>query len=621
MAVNEGARKSGKFIVVNTIPDVCLTPPNPSPVPYSIVAYLDDSVDYSKNVNFTCQPAAMMKSRVSKVTGDEAGSAGGVSSGVNVGYCRPIKGKHSTTVRVNGEYVLYHSGLMDMNCAGPEGTGNTVGIICFLGLSCSAAISPGEEKQPCDPETPQEEIFLENLPDKVKECLKKKFENIFEKIKDAADIRKDFEKILDIISKTDWKDFRDAYKALDEIVDVFEEKFKGLKELEDIYKFVKNVRDLAKTLSGEGGADFSSTLNALGEIANVIDKGSELLGCKNFSLGNVADLIGLDQLAKTLGLHDFTFGDLAKLEDLISGLINSDLDDPASVISALGQIADIALLLNKNVKVIQNDCYRNLVSDNLQTIVSLAKIGSNLAYKLDNKDLSKPAVLIDIAGDVAMIAKFGVDFINDPYLKCLFSDTLKDIADIAYEASKLASKLSETNWKDPADVLDVLGDAAILVDSGIDKFVKDPYWSCLLNDLFKDIGKLSHTASKLADIVPKLAKIPDDVISIASEIEDIVSEIEHLDWSDPRAIVRTISHIVHVIERIVKIVELIDELVDLIKDLIEQIDKWRSKKCCAEKRAKNGCLVTKKSSESKAPPPKKKSPQRKRSPRKQTDWM
>jgi hypothetical protein len=72
-AINEGARQEGKFMVVCIAPDVCLTPP--VPVPYQIVAFLDNSMNVSPNVRFTCKPALMMKSRGIQVIGDEAGLA------------------------------------------------------------------------------------------------------------------------------------------------------------------------------------------------------------------------------------------------------------------------------------------------------------------------------------------------------------------------------------------------------------------------------------------------------------------------------------------------------------------------------------------------------------------
>lgn len=169
MAVNEGARKDGQFMVVCTAPDVCLTPPVPVPVPYQIVAFLNDSISVSSNVNFTGKPALMMKSRGTKVIGNEAGSAGGVKSGVNTDHCRPIEGTHSTTVRVNGQWVLYHQGQMYMNCAGPEGPANTIGKIIFLGKSATANVSVGPNGEvppgdPCvKPETALEKNFLSGL--------------------------------------------------------------------------------------------------------------------------------------------------------------------------------------------------------------------------------------------------------------------------------------------------------------------------------------------------------------------------------------------------------------------------------------------------------------------------
>lgn len=169
MAINEGARKDGQFMIVCTAPDVCLTPPAPSPVPYQIVAFLNDSMAVSPNVNFTGKPALMMKSRGTKVIGNEAGSVGGVKSGVNTDHCRPIEGTHSTTVRVNGQWVLYHQGQMYMNCAGPEGPANTTGKIVFLGKSATANVSAGPNGEvppgdPCvKPETALEKNFLSGL--------------------------------------------------------------------------------------------------------------------------------------------------------------------------------------------------------------------------------------------------------------------------------------------------------------------------------------------------------------------------------------------------------------------------------------------------------------------------
>jgi hypothetical protein len=146
MAENEGARKSGKFLAVCLTPDVCKTPVGNTvvPVPYQITANLSDSMSTSPNVRFGGDQAFILdKSTISKVTGDEAGTAGGVKSGVNRAYVKPIKG--SNTVRVNKKYVIRHGDTCEMN------SGNTTGRIIFQGMSKTAAkisIPPVESETP-----------------------------------------------------------------------------------------------------------------------------------------------------------------------------------------------------------------------------------------------------------------------------------------------------------------------------------------------------------------------------------------------------------------------------------------------------------------------------------------
>lgn len=57
-----------------------------------------------KHTTFTGQEAFNMNSRTDKVTGDEAGTNGGVVSGVNKGWCRPKSNKSS--VYVDGVQVI-----------------------------------------------------------------------------------------------------------------------------------------------------------------------------------------------------------------------------------------------------------------------------------------------------------------------------------------------------------------------------------------------------------------------------------------------------------------------------------------------------------------------------------
>ncbi|QBF33644.1 DUF4150 domain-containing protein [Thalassococcus sp. S3] len=129
---NNAARHSGKQAqIVCMAPDVCKTPMGSSmvPVPYMIISKLSASTDTIPSTTFGGLEAFTMKSRTSTVEGDEAGTGGGVKSGTNLGWCRPISNK--TTVFVEGKEVIQHTCFYDMNCSGPNGAGNTVGKLQF----------------------------------------------------------------------------------------------------------------------------------------------------------------------------------------------------------------------------------------------------------------------------------------------------------------------------------------------------------------------------------------------------------------------------------------------------------------------------------------------------------
>lgn len=139
MATQEGAARHKHYLVVSQAPDVCKSPS--VPVPYTIVAYLSDAILTSPDVRIRNEPVFHMQSRVAQVIGNEAGVGGGVTSGVNKGFCRPITA--SSTVLANGQFVCRHEHTqMDMNCAGPEGPGNTVGKLIYLGAMVPAALGP-----------------------------------------------------------------------------------------------------------------------------------------------------------------------------------------------------------------------------------------------------------------------------------------------------------------------------------------------------------------------------------------------------------------------------------------------------------------------------------------------
>ena len=93
MSSDRAVPKAGEAIVVCITPDVCLTPQGAAmvPVPYTITSRFDLAQNTAPQVNYTGLPAFTMASRLPLVTGDEPGVGGGVASGVNVGYCRPVE--------------------------------------------------------------------------------------------------------------------------------------------------------------------------------------------------------------------------------------------------------------------------------------------------------------------------------------------------------------------------------------------------------------------------------------------------------------------------------------------------------------------------------------------------
>ena len=113
--------------IVCLSPDVCLTPRGSKnvPVPYMIVSKLDWSVRAVTNVTFCGEQAFTMDSRTRQVTGNEPGTGGGVQSGVNLGWCRPQSNK--SNFFVNGQQIIQDDCIFEMNCAGPQGSSNTLG--------------------------------------------------------------------------------------------------------------------------------------------------------------------------------------------------------------------------------------------------------------------------------------------------------------------------------------------------------------------------------------------------------------------------------------------------------------------------------------------------------------
>lgn len=113
-----GARKNSIFKAISLLPDVCKTPMGASmvPVPYPIVADLSNSMEVAKAVRFNGDPVFLLsESVVMTVTGNEAGTGGGVTSGVNRGKVRATGS--ATSVRVEKKYVVRHGDECEMNLA------------------------------------------------------------------------------------------------------------------------------------------------------------------------------------------------------------------------------------------------------------------------------------------------------------------------------------------------------------------------------------------------------------------------------------------------------------------------------------------------------------------------
>jgi hypothetical protein len=135
MTTAQGASQDGEAMIVSMTPDICWTPFGSTmmAVPYQIVAYLKDATGTAPKVNFGGRPAFTLGSRLLRVVGNEPGTGGGIISGVNCGYCRPVE--HSSTVRAHGQWLVREGDLFAMNCAGPDGPANTYGRLVILNFT------------------------------------------------------------------------------------------------------------------------------------------------------------------------------------------------------------------------------------------------------------------------------------------------------------------------------------------------------------------------------------------------------------------------------------------------------------------------------------------------------
>jgi hypothetical protein len=127
------ARKTGLGGVVTCMaPDVCKTPTpaGPVPIPYMIVAMLTTATKTSRKAKNTSKEIFTLKSRLTMCIGDQPGVTGGVVSNTFGGYCRPLMG--NPMVLVDNMPVVETTHQFGMNCNGPEGPPNTIGMLAYF---------------------------------------------------------------------------------------------------------------------------------------------------------------------------------------------------------------------------------------------------------------------------------------------------------------------------------------------------------------------------------------------------------------------------------------------------------------------------------------------------------
>ena len=116
MAENLIARKQTGWLVVSIAPDICRTPMGKSkpPVPYAVIARLDESVQVTESVRVNGHPQVVYDfSIVPRTIGDEPGTAKGIHSHTVEGNCYPKE--YSSTVRSEGKPIVRHDDLFWMN--------------------------------------------------------------------------------------------------------------------------------------------------------------------------------------------------------------------------------------------------------------------------------------------------------------------------------------------------------------------------------------------------------------------------------------------------------------------------------------------------------------------------
>lgn len=120
MGAPVSARKEGTNIIYCVAPDVCLTPPQPVPVPYMSISFFNTASRVSRSVRDNGRKDFQLNSRPTKTTGHEPGSQKGVKSGGHVSHSLTVKGVGS--VYSEGFAEVRDGDKAEVNRPGPGGT-------------------------------------------------------------------------------------------------------------------------------------------------------------------------------------------------------------------------------------------------------------------------------------------------------------------------------------------------------------------------------------------------------------------------------------------------------------------------------------------------------------------
>lgn len=140
--------KGSNGVAIASIPDVCKIPgpTGPIPIPFPNIARSADLSGGSKRVTADGNSVAIKGSQFAKSSGDEAGTLGGVSSGVNKGSAKLIT--TSFDVKVEGKPVGRLSDKMKMNKGNTACLGGLLmaPVVVSLAESAGTPVKDEEEK-------------------------------------------------------------------------------------------------------------------------------------------------------------------------------------------------------------------------------------------------------------------------------------------------------------------------------------------------------------------------------------------------------------------------------------------------------------------------------------------